>query len=68
MEFSVGDHGFLRSPNLHDGFVDGVLLTGDESATVMMRDVTGQTFSMQLIGIKALVCDDFRQGNIILSI
>jgi hypothetical protein len=65
---SIDDNGFLRSPNLHDGFLDGILLAGENRATVLLRTVAGQSFSMQIIGVEALVCNDFRQGNIIFDV
>ena len=68
MTFSIDDHGYLRSPYLHDGFVDGILLAGESAVTVLLRDVKDRTFSMQLIGVEHLACDDFRQGNIILHV
>src|SRR5262249_53568780 len=66
--FSVDERGSLKSPNLHDGFVDGVVLEGEKRVAVSLRDVSGQVFSMRLIEVEALVCNEFRQGNIILDI
>ncbi len=68
MEYVLGPQGFLRDPHLHDGFVDGVRMADDKTAVLSLRDIRGQRFTMQLIGVERLVCDDFRQGNIILSI
>lgn len=33
--------------------------------TVLLRDESGQALSMQLVGTEALVCNNFRQGNIV---
>jgi hypothetical protein len=68
MELVLDDRGFLSHPNLHDGFVDGINLVGEKAAAVLLRDVHGQTFSMQLAGAEALVCDNFQMGNIILDV
>jgi hypothetical protein len=68
MAFQLDEHCFLRDPSLHDGYVDGMHLTTDQGATVSLRDINGQTFSMQLIGVVALVCNDFREANIIYDI
>ena len=68
MAFGLDDHGFLRDPNLHDGIVDGIHLVSDKAVVVSLRDAHRQTFSMQLVGVEALVCDDFRLGNIILDV
>jgi hypothetical protein len=68
MAFSFDQHGFLANPTLHDGFVDGLLLEDEKRATVLLRTVGGEKFKMQLNGVEAFVCDDFRQGNIILHI
>lgn len=68
MMFKVDDRGFLTSPNLHDGFVDGVQLVSENAVDVSLRDVRGKTFVMQLVGVEALLCEDFRLGNIILDV
>lgn len=53
--------------HLHDGFVDGILLSGKE-ATVLLRTVSGETFDMKLSDVEYLKADDFLQGNIILQV
>ena len=68
MNFTIDEHGFVRSPNLHDGFLDGVQRVSEDAVALSLRDVRGQTFVMELIGAEALVCDDFRLGNIIFDI
>src|SRR5262249_31606368 len=55
--FVVDQNGYLTTPILHDGFVDGVQLTGDKSAAVALRTIHGERFSMQMIGLEALACD-----------
>lgn len=54
-------------PNFHDGFVDGLLTSGRETS-VFLRTVNGEKFTVVLHGVENLVLNDFRQGNIILSV
>ncbi|MBS0245326.1 MAG: hypothetical protein JSR61_01810 [Proteobacteria bacterium] len=68
MTIAVDDLGVLRSPSLHDGLVLGIMLSGEDAATVALRDVQGQDFSMRLTGAEGLVCDNFLLGNIISEI
>lgn len=53
--------------NFHDGFVDGVLVE-DHSARIFVRTVGGEKFTILLRGVMSLVMNDFREGNIILSL
>jgi hypothetical protein len=54
-------------PNFHDGFIDGLLVNGLD-ARVFLRTASQEKFTIVLSGVKSLVLDDFRQGNIILSV
>jgi hypothetical protein len=54
-------------PNFHDGFIDGLLIT-DRDVRIFLRTVSHEKFTILLNGVKLLVLDDFRQGNIILSV
>lgn len=54
-------------PNFQDGFVDGILLD-EGSARIFVRTVHGEKFTILLGDVKTLVMNDFRQGNIILSL
>lgn len=53
---------------LHDGFVDGIHFPNDTTARLWLREVGGRAYVMDLIGVDRLLCNDFRQGNIILAI
>jgi hypothetical protein len=54
-------------PSFYDGFVDGILL-GEGSARIFVRTLHGEKFTILLGDVKTLVMNDFRQGNIILSL
>jgi hypothetical protein len=54
-------------PNFHDGFVDGVLVE-EGSAKIFVGTVRREKFTILLSGVKTLILNDFRQGNIILSL
>ncbi|MBV8536415.1 MAG: hypothetical protein JO128_12525 [Alphaproteobacteria bacterium] len=68
MEFSLSAKGYLREPNLHDGFVDGIKLDGQHFVRVFLRDVTEQRYVMELAGVEGLIGNEFRQGNIIFDV
>lgn len=53
---------------LHDGFVEGIHLRNDTTVRLSLREVGGQAYATDLIGVSAFLCNDFRQGNIILRI
>lgn len=54
-------------PNFHDGYINGVLVA-EESASIFLRTVSSEKFTIVLHGVKSLVMNDFRQGNIILDL
>lgn len=68
MVFLVDQQGYLIEPKLHDGFVDGIRLEGEGRVTVLLRTLGGERLIMDLIGVEAFACDDFREGNIILDV
>ncbi len=51
-------------PHFHDGALIGVVL-GEESATVYLRQSTGEEYTLTLSGLEVLQMEDFRQGNVI---
>jgi hypothetical protein len=57
----------IPEQNLHDGFVDGVLVEKG-SAKIFVRTVGREKFTILLSGVETLILNDFRQGNIILSL
>jgi hypothetical protein len=65
MQFVLDNQGLLRQPNLHDGFVDGIYLKSDKAVQIMLRDLRDHRFLMELSGVEALTCNEFKQGNII---
>jgi len=54
-------------PNFHDGYVDGVLVS-ERNARILIRTADDQRFTIILRDVKSLAVNDFRQGNIILSL
>jgi hypothetical protein len=65
MGLTIAANGSLQSPNLHDGYVVGLHLAGNDLAQVTLRDLHGQRFVLELAGLKRLRCDGFAEGNII---
>jgi hypothetical protein len=51
-------------PHFHDGLLTGVVL-GDKTATVFLRQSSGEEYRLLLSGLEVLQMEDFRQGNII---
>ena len=55
------------SPSFHDGYMTGVAV-GEDNATRSLKRANGEVWQIRLPAIQALKMDDFRQGNIILSL
>ncbi|HVY52809.1 hypothetical protein FRZ61_37280 [Hypericibacter adhaerens] len=68
MIVTIDPQGELRQPDLHDGTVQGLELQAGNGLRVALRDVAGQAYRLQLKGVRRLLCNDFREGNIILSL
>jgi hypothetical protein len=64
MDLDLTSHGYLRSPDLHDGHVIGLHLVG-KNARVTVTDVSGRAFVLELVGLTRLRCNEFAEGNII---
>ncbi|MFC0684163.1 hypothetical protein [Novosphingobium clariflavum] len=50
--------------DFHDGELTGIVL-GSETATVFLRQATGDEYTLTLAGLEVLQMQDFRQGNVI---
>lgn len=57
----------VGEPNFHDGYLDGVLVSGKD-ASLFLRNQDGHKFTIVLRQIFTLVMNDFRGGNIILTV
>jgi hypothetical protein len=55
------------SPSFHDGYMTGVAV-GEDTATLSLKRADGEAWQVSLTAVQALKMDDFRQGNIILSL
>jgi hypothetical protein len=74
-DWEIEDHGmeitangFLRDPHLHDGHLIGLELIEKAILRIRLRDLAGNQFVMELSGLKRLLGNEFREGNIILDI
>lgn len=54
-------------PSFHDGYLTGIELA-EESAVVGLQQCDGTRYRLHLSDIKALLANEFRQGNIISSL
>ena len=52
----------------HDGYFMGIDLRQEGVAQLFLRDLDGHDFCLFLRDLKRLICDEFREGNIILDI
>jgi len=52
-------------PNFHDGYFDGLRITGEKTVHLYARTVDQVRFTMTLRGVKTLRICNIRQGNII---
>lgn len=55
------------APSFHDGHLTGVVVD-EGSARLSLKRANGDAWEVHLIGVDALKMDDFRQGNIVLSV
>jgi len=58
-------------PNLHDGYFDGLWLSGNKENTgacLFVRAADGERYTLTLTGVVRLNIQDIRQGNIILDV
>lgn len=67
LELKFSDSGTLVSPNIHDGYLAG-LIALQGRALIVVRTVPGNVIGICLDGIKRMRADDFREGNIILDL
>jgi hypothetical protein len=58
----------LLSPDLHDGFLRGVVLGDQEIVELLCSDVDGRRYVLRLPKLMALRADNFLQGNIIFEV
>lgn len=67
-EIEFSSNGTVLRPALHDGLVRGLLLCKDKRLLLPVETSDGSRFCLVMHGVDRLRADDFRQGNIILSI
>lgn len=58
----------MEQPRLHDGLLEGIFVKADKSSTLILRDVTGVQYELELGAVEHLCANDFREGNIILDL
>jgi len=54
-------------PDFHDGFLDGVFVSGSQAA-IFLRTLEGQEFKLVLRDVERLHVENFREGNIVFSL
>jgi len=60
--------GTLKNVALHDGYILGVLIQEEKIVEIIVQeDFTRQIFTIRLSGVERFRCDEFLEGNIILS-
>jgi hypothetical protein len=55
-------------PDFHDGYFDGIWLAANNRAHLFLRTVNGESFVMALDGVKAIVLNELKEGNIIFDL
>jgi hypothetical protein len=58
----------LLNPDLHDGFLRGIVLSEPETVELLCSDVKGHLYTLRLAGLVALRADNFLQGNVIFEV
>ena len=60
--------GVLRSPDLHDGLLRGIIVSKDKQADLIVYDTGGKEYLISLRNVKRLRAKDFFEGNILFDI
>ena len=68
MIVAIDPQGELRHPNLHDGAVEGIELETGQGLRIALRGIAGRAYRLRMKGLRRLLCNEFREGNIILSL
>ncbi|MCX6972329.1 MAG: hypothetical protein NTV93_19570 [Verrucomicrobia bacterium] len=55
-------------PDLHDGYLIGIILSGNKTLALHCRDVKNRTYEICIPKIQSLKADNFLEGNIIFEI
>lgn len=63
----IAKDGSILEPNLHDGYVNGIVIGADKIVELYLSDVNGARYVMFLEKLAKLNVTDFWEGNIILS-
>lgn len=63
----IGDDHYLIRPGFHDGYLEGIALGGGE-ARLALRCIHDGTHELTLHGLRHLLMNEFREGNIISEI
>jgi len=60
--------GVLRSPDLHDGLLSGIIVSKDKQVDLIVYDAGGKEYLISLRSVKRLRAKDFFEGNILFDI
>jgi hypothetical protein len=61
----VNDRGQVVRPSLHDGHLVGIMLGDDETTVILLKAESGESYELELRGVRRLRAEEFLQGNII---
>jgi len=69
IEITLDEYGTVVRPNLHDGFVHGIMLQKDDSVRIHMSNESQDEYvTMNCLGLDTLFVTNFREGNILFDI
>jgi hypothetical protein len=55
-------------PKFHDGYLDGMRIRENHVVELYLRNVGGETFTLELRGVERLCFHEVREGNIIFDL
>jgi hypothetical protein len=68
VKLDIFPDGTLKNVALHDGYILGVLILPEKLVEIIVQeDFSRRQFTIRLHGVEHFLCDEFREGNIILS-
>jgi hypothetical protein len=68
LDFELTANGLLLRPGFHDGSLLGIEILKAGNVRLTMETASGERFFVELEGVEHLLCNEFRQGNIVSAV
>lgn len=67
-DVAINQDNIVYAPNLHDGYLDGFMMTPTRELVLMCRTASQHALRLRISSVEHLRVDNFREGNIIRTI